>query len=602
MIGENIFQKDITKKLFEYSNENDYLKEKISLLENKNNTYQNKILDLKCQIKELLEMQQNNRNLTEEKKNFQNRIKNLEKEIIDVTQNIKGENRQTENQLENELIFYKGLHETGIAKVDAADNIIKLNNAQNKYIIDLENELEQLRNNSDVTVCKLKIEHDLHYYNLKKKMMDYVKEIQHNMAQNNKDNMELNSKLNMLYKNQMLNELEHQALQIKALLQIKQKYEKLIFVLKQELDLHKKAEKSFISKNMKYLNIIKDIDKNYSNNSYSKILNNKNINGNKFSLSEKKTKKKYNKLKLQLENNKNENLYEAQLSITNNIINNNLYRESNLYKDYDKNNKKYYDEYIAIKKLYDELYKENQNLKEQLTTMKDKQKMFNYKYSGIIKLYKSGLDELLINEELKNKSIHINKELINSGNYDSFTKEQKHTILIALIKDLLPLIDKNFEDNDINILRNSFQQSHNFKTSSTHSSRKEDSTSRNINVSKLSKLNFRSVLDNRINICLNNNSNYFENSQKLNSIYRSNKGVNSLRTLTDEKSEIINKLNGKIKDKFTNRNQSLKLFKCMNIESKDKPLRFIYIKNTFDKDNDSRYKVDSCLTKNNFFS
>ena len=278
MIGENIFQKDITKKLFEYSNENDYLKEKISLLENKNNTYQNKILDLKCQIKELLEMQQNNRNLTEEKKNFQNRIKNLEKEIIDVTQNIKGENRQTENQLENELIFYKGLHETGIAKVDAADNIIKLNNAQNKYIIDLENELEQLRNNSDVTVCKLKIEHDLHYYNLKKKMMDYVKEIQHNMAQNNKDNMELNSKLNMLYKNQMLNELEHQALQIKALLHIKQKYEKLIFVLKQELDLHKKAEKSFISKNMKYLNIIKDIDKNYSNNSYSKILNNKNIN------------------------------------------------------------------------------------------------------------------------------------------------------------------------------------------------------------------------------------------------------------------------------------------------------------------------------------
>ena len=40
----------------------------------------------------------------------------------------------------------------------------------------------------------------------------------------------------------------------------------------------------------------------------------------------------------------------------------------------------------------------------------------------------------------------------------------------------------------------------------------------------------------------------------------------------------------------------------MNIESKDKPLRFIYIKNTFDKDNDSRYKIDSCLTKNNFFS
>ena len=594
MIADNKFQKDIVHKLFNYSIEIESLKEKIYILENKNNSYQNKILDLKIQIKELLEIQLENKHLTEEKKNLQNRIDDLEKEIIDISKNIKCENRQIEKQLENELVFYKGLHETGLAKVDAADNIIKLNNAQNNYIIDLENELEKLRNNSDVTVCKLKIEHDLHYYNLKKKMMDYVKEIQHNMAQNNKDNMELNSKLSMIYKNQMLNELEHQALQIKELLQIKEKYQKMIFVLKEELDLHKKVEKTFHRKNVKYLNIIKDIDENYFNNSHNKILENRNKR-NPLSFSEKKTKR-YKKCKLQMKN-KNDDLYESQLKIFNNIINNNQYQEDN-----DKINKKYYDEYMSLKKINDELYKENQNLKEKLSTIKDKQKMFNNKFSGIIKLYKSGLDELLINEELKNKSIHINKELINSGNYDSFSKEQKQSILIALINDLLPLLDKNLEDNDINELKNSFQQSFNYKSSTTQSSRKGDSTSRNINISKLSKLNFRSVLDNRINICINNNNKYFDNSNKLKIIYRDNKRINSFKTISDEKNDNIIKPNGNVKDKITSRNKSLKLFKCMNPESKDKPLRFIYIKNKIDTDNNIKSKVDLCLTKNHFFS
>ena len=83
----------------------------------------------------------------------------------------KEKNRLLEISLQNEVNFYKGLHETGLAKVDAADNIIKLNNAQNKYIEDLEDELQKLRSNSDVTICRLKIQHDKHYYDLKQKMM-----------------------------------------------------------------------------------------------------------------------------------------------------------------------------------------------------------------------------------------------------------------------------------------------------------------------------------------------------------------------------------------------------------------------------------------------
>ena len=605
MSEKNIFQKEIIKKLRDNSEEIYLLKEKISRLEKENYSYQNKILDLNRQLKELIEIEIKNRNLSDQKKNCENRIQNLEKEIIQLKTNCKTENRQVENQLENEVVFYKGLHETGMAKIDAADNIIKLNNAQNKYIIDLEEELNKLRNNSDETVCKLKIEHDLHFYNLKKKMMDYVKEITHNMSQNSKDNLELNTKLGLLYKNQMLNELEQQALQIRELLIIKEKYEKIIFELKQELDLHKKVEKTVLLKNMKYVNLIKDYNEN---NFSSDIIENKMIKE-KISLSEKKVKKKKKKNKKckfnTSENYKSEDLDKAQLSIINSIIFNNHYRECKNY-DNSKINKKYFDEYISLKKLYDELLKENQNIKEILTTIKDKQKMFNDKYSGILKLYKNALTELLLDEELKNKNINITKEIINSGNYESFTKEQKQIILITLIKDLLPLIDKNYDDSDIDLLRNSFQQSFNFKTSTTLSSKKGNNSSRNNNnnnnITNLSKLNFRSVLDNKICICENRPFNIFEKSKQLKTIYKYNNGINSLKTLNNENLDIGTKINEFGNNKFASRNRSLKLFKYIkNKSNNNKPLRFIYIQNNFNMDYDQT-PVITCLTKNNFLS
>ena len=231
--------------------------------------------------------------------------------------------------------------------------------------------------------------------------------------------------------------------------------------------------------------------------------------------------------------------------------------------------------------------------------------MFNDKYSSILKLYKNALDELITDEELKSRNINITKEIINSGNYESFSKEQKQIILITLIKDLLPLIDKNYDDSDIDLLRNSFQQSFNFKTSTTLSTKKGNNSSRNNNnnnISKLSKLNFRSVLDNKISICENRPFNIFEKSKQLKTIYNFNNGINSLKTLNNENLEDRFKLNEFGNNKFTSRNRSLKLFKYIkNKSNNNKPLRFIYIQNKFNLDYDQT-PVITCLTKNNFLS
>ena len=596
MIDKSQFQNEVNKKLRYNMEEIDSLRKKITSLEKKNNYYQNRILDLERLNKQLVEIDIKNKILNEEKVNQESRIDNLEKEILSLTNSDKAKKRQIENELESEVIFYKGLLDSGNAKIDAAENILKLNNAQNDYIIDLEKELEKLRSNSDVTICRLKIEHDIHFYNLKKKMMNYVKEIQQNMTKNNNDTLEMNSKLGMLFKNQMLNELEHQAALIKELLKIKEKYEKIIFVLNQDLKLHKRVEKIACSKNMKYVNIIKDIDKKYLYIDTSLNSDDKYSKGKCFSEEKnKKMKKLKSRYKLnKIENDNSEEKNEAQLSILKSIINNNQYRESNINNNNNKEHKykKYYNEYISLKKLYDELLKENQNLKEKISTLKDKQKMYHNKFSGILKLYKNALEELISDEEIKNNNIQINKEIINDGNYDSFSKEQKYLIITNLIKHLLPLMDKNCDDNDIDILKNSFK-SINYKIISPHSSKKEEIASRNNTISQLSKLNFRSLLDNKNNICDSKTSNLILNQKSLKT-FNSGK-INSLNL---EENKGFNSIyNGFFRDRPLSRNK-VKLFKC--VKSKDKPLRFIYINNKFNTDYDLKNPTDSCLTKNNF--
>jgi hypothetical protein len=254
--------------------------------------------------------------------------------------------------------------------------------------------------------------------------------------------------------------------------------------------------------------------------------------------------------------------------------------------------KKYYNEYISLKKLYDELLKENQNLKEKISTLKDKQKMYHNKFSGILKLYKNALEELLSDEEIKNNNIKISKEIINGGDYESFSRKQKYIIITSLIKHLLPLMDKNCNDNDIDILKNSFQRN-NYKIASPHSSKKEEIASRNNTISQLNKLNFRSLLDNKNNICDSKPSNLILKQKDLKTF---NSGrINSLNL--EENKDFNSIYNGFFRDRPLSRNK-VKLFKY--VKSKDKPLRFIYINNKFNTDYDLKNPTDSCLTKNNF--
>ena len=309
------------KQLENNKEEINNLKEKISLLEKKNSILNNKIFDLKIQNKILSDIESKNKGILEEKKILQNQIEQFKSEILNISKKEKKGKRIIENELENEIILYKGLHESGLGKVYAAEKILNLNNFQNDYIANLEKQIEKLRNNNDETISKLKLEHDIHFNNLKQKMTKCLKEVKYNVSNKYKNNLEFDSKLNILYKNQMLNELEREALLIKELIISKEKYEKQIFILNQDLIFQKEVHKDLQEKNIKYMNIIKSINKRYPNtlNLSNDIFSNKTP-----SLSKKK-KNKFKTINTIRINEENENIKDIQEKIVKNIINNNIY-------------------------------------------------------------------------------------------------------------------------------------------------------------------------------------------------------------------------------------------------------------------------------------
>ena len=262
----------INDRLNEYERKIESLSQLISELQLENRNLQIKNLELQKNRNYFLQIENNNKILNEDKKTKVNRIKDLEDEIIKVTENCKEENRNIQKNLESEILYYKGLNETSLSKIFAADKIIKLNETQHNIILKLEKKIDELKSENEEKMNKLQLAHERHYLKLKKQMLDYIKATQDTMSKNNESNLELNTKFGILYKNQMLNELESQSNQIRELLKLKEKHQKIIYILQQEVKTHKKVEEIITKKKNTYLEIAKkNNDKNNNMSTKKKI-------------------------------------------------------------------------------------------------------------------------------------------------------------------------------------------------------------------------------------------------------------------------------------------------------------------------------------------
>ena len=246
-------EQDLREEIYE-------LKDQISELKKENKKNSLKILELSNEKFSFSLLEQENQKLNEELISKDKIINELKNNILKDKKDKQNEKRELENKFDTKLIYYKRMKNTNEYKENAANSIIKLNEVQHCTIIQLENKIDEIKNFYENKLKEKEVFFDKKYTNLKKDMMDFLKNAQKNMIQTTKESLELNTKLGILYKNEMLNELENQSHLIEQLIKEKEQQNKEIYLLKQELLVHKKVEKLINYKNNKFLNIINRIN------------------------------------------------------------------------------------------------------------------------------------------------------------------------------------------------------------------------------------------------------------------------------------------------------------------------------------------------------
>ena len=498
------------------------MKYKISSLTTENNSLSSQLTEQIQKVSTLKHVESENINLQETIKSKENQIESLQNEIITLKKENKNLAREIELKFENQLGYYKGLNETNSTRIDAANSIIKLNERQHKTILKLENKIDEIKKAEEEFNKQQEIIHENKFTNLKRKMMDHIKNAQKNMTQSNLDNLDLNTKLSKLATNQLLIELEEQSVQIEDLIKIKEKYEKEIFELKMDLKTHIKVETILQEKNKRYLNMVKNCDEKI------KKINNKSRN---FSFDEQKISEMNT-----IENNNN-----------NNINNNNKNKNYHNFKKYEK--------------MYKNVFKDYQNLKGQFNSLKDKFRLFNEKFSGIIELYKFAIDELIKDEEFKNKKeIYVNIDEISKGNFENFSKYEKYCILVFLIKHLLPLINSENNNNiyqkfnNVEINLNNNNNNKMYKTLNNFQKKKMNLTGNNF-------FNNNNFSNKKMNIESYNNINN-KNLNYKNKNCNSNSNMNIKYQTFTKFPKIKNLFGDDLKDK---KKETNKLFRFLNI-------------------------------------
>ena len=197
-------EQDLREEIYE-------LKDQISELKKENKKNSLKILELSNEKFSFSLLEQENQKLNEELISKDKIINELKNNILKDKKDKQNEKRELENKFDTKLIYYKRMKNTNEYKENAANSIIKLNEVQHCTIIQLENKIDEIKNFYENKLKEKEVFFDKKYTNLKKDMMDFLKNAQKNMIQTTKESLELNTKLGILYKNEMLNELENQS-------------------------------------------------------------------------------------------------------------------------------------------------------------------------------------------------------------------------------------------------------------------------------------------------------------------------------------------------------------------------------------------------------
>ena len=271
-----------------------------------------------------------------------------------------------------------------------------------------------LSKKSEQDIIHKEIQNQIKISRFKEKMIDNINNTRKEVAELDMKYMDISTKLTMLQNHQLLLQLDYQSQKLEENKIKIQMLEKKINDLNKDLEVHKEVEVALAEKIKKLIKDRKISEENIANNNKS-IGESNNI--------------------------QSSNISSLSSNITNNnkMNNNDYQRIINLEKE------------LTIKK------KEFNELKEKYEDLENKFKTQNKKYSGLYHFLEDSLNNFFLDENLlNNKEIYINNESLKKFQFLNLTNQEKCTILIILMKYLMPLV---YGEQDMNNNKNTNRNS-----------------------------------------------------------------------------------------------------------------------------------------------
>ena len=337
-------------------------------------------------------------------------IENLKEEILNQKKTYLEEKTQSEKLYNARINQMQTIIDNYNQKLEMTNKIMEENKQMKTLVETAQKEAIDVKRKSEKDLVDLAIKNKLKLSILKKKMYENIKNSQIKVTELNMQYMDVSSKLTLLQNHQLLTQLEYLQEQLDEYSQnnelLKKKNQELI----KDIQIHKEVEISLAEKNKK--------------------------------------------LKIELSKEREEkNTDEKNIPLDLDKIN-----DENDKKDEQSERKKYSinQDMINLEKKILNLEKQLKQKKADFNFLKDKYNFIenylrNYekKFLGIINFLQDCLNKFFIDEELlSNREINIHINDLKQGDFTSLNKEEQYSVLIILMKYLMPMVNQANMNNE----------------------------------------------------------------------------------------------------------------------------------------------------------
>ena len=444
-------------------------RQKVTELENSLIKLQKDYTDLKVRLNISSSKEIEYQNMKENLKEKNNIISDLEKEIAKIKRNFELEKKLFDAKYLHDVEEVKFINEKLNIRNESASKFEKLNDILYDRVQQLEKLILEFKKEEKRKFDEQELEFEKKLSKTKKKMLDFINEAKELKNIKSKTKLEIVEKFSIMNHNSLLNELEFESLQLEDLLKQREHLDKVITQMRSDILIHRKVEKVLVNKNKKYIDMIRTLSEKIEKDKKDKnekggektILKKIKLNETNNEILKKKEKQfLFNKIKKSIDFNKRYLGKNIELNNSQSLINTGKFinKRMNLtnYKtqflprnnsveimEFKTKNEKIIYEKIQLQKDLIKKTKEIDILRNNCNHYKDKLNFINNRFSNILSLYDTVLEKIHKEypDDLKEIFIDINE--FNKCDFDKLSPDKKYSIVILLIKCILPLINEN---------------------------------------------------------------------------------------------------------------------------------------------------------------